>query len=825
MATETNNDFTYTKDDHAKADFTIMGEVSGNVTLTTAAGNSFIYELDGNDTITTGAGNSTITTGVGDSTITTGAGNSTITTGAGVSTITTGAGDSTITTGAGNSTIITGAGVSSIHTGDGNETITTGAGDSTITTGAGVSTIIAGAGNEIITTGAGDSTITTGVGDSIISTGAGDSTITTGAGKETITTGAGDSTITTGVGDSTITTGAGNETITTGAGNETISTGMGSSNITTGAGNSTITTGAGDSTIITGAGNETISTGAGNNTITTGAGNSTITTAAGDSIITTGAGDSVVDVGIGNGTVTLGAGTNLVSYHVTNNVGTQSLFNASTGIDTLNLVLTRAEWMSDAVQTDVASYLSFLADNQGANGLDSAAAYTFKAFGLTASMFEKLRVTVDNVVLQDATNHTVALQNDTIYADQDFASLPHNVLENDAVPDLIKNVTFTSPANGSVQLNAAYLDTPSPISAQFIYTPTKGFYDYLAVGESASDTFTYTVTDAAGGASTATVNVIINGTNDAPVIAANMLNSVLNISAVNPFVNEILFTENFDGRGLSGHIGSYQFGTNLHTSYAGTLPNWQASGLHAFHEVERSPGNVALMIYGDNVATQKIHVAANELGQSYKMSFEIAPAGWTQFEQNSAQDDKVDILLISSSRAIIAHYQIGGGVMSASASFTPHTVDYIGDGSGEVHLVIRSANSGNNHFAGAIDNISISKTANIAPVTAQSIDLLAGATDVDTGDTANLHVANLTFTVDGLPTGIGGTVMPSGLALNGTTLTVDPMSASFYYLAQGQQQTIVSSYQISDVHNATVNQTQTITIVGVAHDTTLVHSM
>ncbi|GAB5606510.1 hypothetical protein TK5_25910 [Sideroxyarcus sp. TK5] len=44
-------------------------------------------------------------------------------------------------------------------------------------------------------------------------------------------------------------------------------------------------------------------------------------------------------------------------------------------------------------------------------------------------------------------------------------------------------------------------------------------YQSLGVGQSASDSFTYTIADAAGETSTATVDVTITGTNDAPVVA------------------------------------------------------------------------------------------------------------------------------------------------------------------------------------------------------------------------------------------------------------------------------------------------------------------
>ncbi|MFP1634172.1 VCBS domain-containing protein, partial [Zhengella sp. ZM62] len=52
----------------------------------------------------------------------------------------------------------------------------------------------------------------------------------------------------------------------------------------------------------------------------------------------------------------------------------------------------------------------------------------------------------------------------------------------------------------------------------FGYDPN-GQFEYLAEGETATDTFTYTVDDGSGPVSE-TVTVTITGTNDAPVVAA-----------------------------------------------------------------------------------------------------------------------------------------------------------------------------------------------------------------------------------------------------------------------------------------------------------------
>ena len=350
-------------------------------------------------------------------------------------------------------------------------------------------------------------------------------TYTAAAGDYVINGLGGNDTITTGAGNSTLNLGDGNATITTGAGNSIVNAGNGNSTITTGAGNSLVTVGDGNATITTGAGDSTVTAGKGNNTITTGAGNNTVHTLAGDQTVTTGAGNDEIDVGVGSSTVVSAAGNDVLVYHAAGNQNTSSTFDGGTGIDTLRLALTRAEWMSSAVQADVAKYLTFLSAHTGASGEASAAAFKFSTFGLTASSFEKLQVTVDGVQI-DPANHAVTLGDDVISTTENEASIAVNVLGNDSVPDLIKTFTYTNPSHGSVHLDAAYSDTASPAAAQFIYTPTAGFYDHLAVGQTATDAFTYTVTDATGDVKTAIVNVTITGTNDVATITGSATGSV-----------------------------------------------------------------------------------------------------------------------------------------------------------------------------------------------------------------------------------------------------------------------------------------------------------
>ena len=91
---------------------------------------------------------------------------------------------------------------------------------------------------------------------------------------------------------------------------------------------------------------------------------------------------------------------------------------------------------------------------------------------------------------------------------------------------------------------------------------------------------------------------------------------------------------------------------------------------------------------------------------------------------------------------------------------------------------------------------------------------MAGATDIDLGETATLSIDNLLYAIDG---GAASAILPAGfsLGIDGHTLTVDPTDPAFDYLAFNQQTVIEVSYDVMDAQGVTVPQTETITITGV----------
>ncbi len=250
-----------------------------------------------------------------------------------------------------------------------------------------------------------------------------------------------------------------------------------------------------------------------------GSGNDVIHGMGGNDRINAGSGNDIMDGGAGDDIVNGDAGNDLGVYVLSENVGSRDVYDGGSGIDTLQLVMTRAEWESPAVQADIARYLVFLARViHPTNGQAKNEDFTF-SFGLIASKFENLRIIVDGVEM-DPTDQAVTLVDDVMAAGEDNASVAVDVLLNDSVPDLIASLTNTQPSHGSVTLTRTSGAPATADTASFVYTPDAAHWQYLAAGETATDTFTYTVTDSDGDVQTATVTVTITGSNDAPTLTA-----------------------------------------------------------------------------------------------------------------------------------------------------------------------------------------------------------------------------------------------------------------------------------------------------------------
>jgi VCBS repeat-containing protein len=190
-----------------------------------------------------------------------------------------------------------------------------------------------------------------------------------------------------------------------------------------------------------------------------------------------------------------------IVYDATQSAGTKVKIDGQWGCDTLSLVFTRDQWMSSALQTDLAQLRAYL------GGYHKFCTFEFKSLGLKIEDIEKVRIVVDGRELSLADDGVCAV-NDA-YTVLENASVKASVVDNDIVPDLVRNVALlTKPAAGTLDFRA---------DGSFTFTAGDSF-DYLRAGEKTTVCFTYKVTDADGDSSVATVTLTVVGTNDVAII-------------------------------------------------------------------------------------------------------------------------------------------------------------------------------------------------------------------------------------------------------------------------------------------------------------------
>jgi len=118
-----------------------------------------------------------------------------------------------------------------------------------------------------------------------------------------------------------------------------------------------------------------------------------------------------------------------------------------------------------------------------------------------------------SVTITGVNDDPVAQDISVLNGDEDNPTL--NIMPDFVDVDVSDTHTFsvnTTGTMGEVTVNA---------DGSFNYDPN-GQFEALDVGETATDSFDYTVTDASGASSTQTVTVTINGANDAPVVSGNV---------------------------------------------------------------------------------------------------------------------------------------------------------------------------------------------------------------------------------------------------------------------------------------------------------------
>jgi VCBS repeat-containing protein len=266
--------------------------------------------------------------------------------------------------------------------------------------------------------------------------------------------------------------------------------------------------------------NDVINGNGGNDRLNGGSGDDTLNGGAGKDELNGGSGNDVLDGGSGSDELKGGSGNDRFIYTLgENNVkGTYDEYDGGSGSDTLELRFTRAEWMNEANQAVLKSYLKWASKSGSGCRWDDDFTFKFGNARLEIEDIEKLVVKVDDAEIINAGRNGVTVVDDRITISEDEAGIQTiKVLDNDIVGDLVKNLELlTNPTNGTVKLVKPESTKDIASTWYFEYTPDSTVYQSLKAGESREQTFTYRVTDTNGDVNKdpAKVTITITGLND-----------------------------------------------------------------------------------------------------------------------------------------------------------------------------------------------------------------------------------------------------------------------------------------------------------------------
>lgn len=568
--------------------------------------------------------------------------------------------------------------------------------------------------------------------------------------------------------------------------------------------NTNPTTTTGQSTKVNGTNASNITTGTATaDKVDAKAGNDTGLGGAGNDWVKGGAGDDNVDGGAGSDRVDGGAGNDRLIYKLAENTGATDTYDGGSGTNRLVLQMTRAEWMMDSVQADVAAFLTYLAT--ASTGTNSSKGFKFSAFDLTVTRVQGLEVWVDGVQL-DPRDEAVTAVADKWTTATEHSPVSGNVTTNDAVPDLVRAVeTVQAPTKGTLALSS---------DGSFVYNPGNDF-NSLAQGETAQTGFTYKVTDADRDSATAQVTITVTGTNDVPVAVADTGTTKENDSiTVNVLANDT-DVDTSDTHSLQSVSITKGQGT---VAIANNQLQWSPGTSYDYLAV----GETATVTIGYTQSDNHNATASSTLTLTVNGTNDVpvANADTAATDENTAITVNVlanDIDVDKSDTHTVKNATLTSGLGTVSVTnnqvqWTPGKA-YDSLALGETAQVGIAYTQSDNNGATANSTLAIAVSGrNDAPTVAAAlaskaseqdapytINLLAGATDVDRG--ATLKISGFSE-----PGGKGG------WTLTGNTLSINP--DHFDDLATGQTEKLNFAFQIVDEHGAAVSQSLALDIEG-----------
>ena len=360
-------------------------------------------------------------------------------------------------------------------------------------------------------------------------------------------------------------------------------------------------------------------------------------------------------------------------------------------------------------------------------------------------------------------------------------------------------VTITSDKGASVTVNA---------DGTFSYDPN-GQFEYLAVGESTQDTFSYTISDGNGGTSTATATVTVNGVNDAPVaVDDGTFGSVWQLGQDNGSSGEF---ERESG-GSQPAPGSATARDNDYY-FAGTY----GIGTVAVDEAinDGIPDNSGALVGferaltgGDPTTRIHFNLAADQLDNELRVVIDNVSNGASGLANGPYEFE----VLFNGHLVYTGAITTTGGSVHTTPAFTAASV---GGVTGENIITITKTDSNGGWMSFdriTLESKAVFTTNEDTTLTVSAAEgVLTNDRDVDIDGNAPDDV--ITVTSHDAHSAAGGvvTVNPDG------SFNYDPFGR-FDYLAAGESATDTFNYTITDSQGATSSATVTVKVTGANDD-------
>ena len=456
---------------------------------------------------------------------------------------------------------------------------------------------------------------------------------------------------------------------------------------------------------------------------------------------------------------------------------------------------------------------------------DPGTTFDYLKQGQTATTTFKYTIK-DNANLTDTAQVTVTINgvndapvaaNDTMTTGEDGPAVSIDPRGNDSDADLGDAFTVTSIDDTGTQGTVAFTGT------SLTYTPAG--YNGLAAGDTATDTFTYTITDGFGGTDTATVTVTIVGENDAPVVVDD-IGSVQEDGpavSVSPLANDsdpdVGDSLTLTGVDLVSGTGNVSFsGSTVTYDPAGSynrLSVGDTATVRIDYTVEDGSnaeviGTITITVFGENDDPTAVDDTASVSADGPPVAIDVLTAGIDDSDPD--QNDVLNVTAVGPASAGTAT-QVGNtvtydpglafvGVPAGGSGVATFTYTISDGNGGTAQATVTVTVFGVNDAPSAQDD-----TATVSEDgPAVTVSPLDNDSDPDAGDT--LAVQSVTQPARGEVAWAGGA-------------TFDYLPGpSFNSLAVGETDTDTFSYVVTDSSGLTHSAMVTVTVTGANDDPT-----